>query len=248
MSQKELHRTSCKVHCDSLRERVTVVETLWLLNPEAILRLPCLSSLPAGHQPPTIESEMQKADSSCFCFKGMGLFCSSASRTCREAYWGLLGRFVCLKETHRGKFLSCFSVWLWEDMRIHTWGWWSGAMPRIWAPSSITELLNRLALHLGPLSSWQGNVFSLLKPLLRRYLKKIHIYLAASVLSCSMQDLHCIIGDLRCGADSLVLGCGLLSMWVQCLRHSGLVALRHMGSYFPNQGSNLHPLHCKADS
>ena len=32
------------------------------------------------------------------------------------------------------------------------------------------------------------------------------------------------------------------------LRHAGLVASQHVGSYFPDQGSNSHPLYCKADS
>ena len=37
------------------------------------------------------------------------------------------------------------------------------------------------------------------------------------------------------GADSLVV-------------HTGLAALQHVGSWFPNQGSNLHHLPCKADA
>ena len=32
------------------------------------------------------------------------------------------------------------------------------------------------------------------------------------------------------------------------LRHAGLVASQHVGSYFPDQGSNSRPLYCKADS
>ena len=32
------------------------------------------------------------------------------------------------------------------------------------------------------------------------------------------------------------------------LQHSSLVAPWHVGSYFPDQGSNPYPLHRKADS
>ena len=35
------------------------------------------------------------------------------------------------------------------------------------------------------------------------------------------------------------------SLWLRCV---GLVALRHVGSYFHDQGSNPRPLHWKADS
>lgn len=116
----------------------------------------------------------------CFCSKGMSLFRSSASRTCREAYWGLLGRFFCLKETLKGKFLSCFSMWLCEDMMPRATAGsckpeeshlrmvegsngknlgkdgikrcQESGLPTASLSCSITELLNRLALHLGPLS------------------------------------------------------------------------------------------------
>ena len=53
-------------------------------------------------------------------------------------------------------------------------------------------------------------------------------------------------------------GCGVLAQSLQCmgslveahvfLEHAGLVALQYVGSYFPDQGANLHPLHCKVDS
>ena len=47
---------------------------------------------------------------------------------------------------------------------------------------------------------------------------------------------------------SLVVAHGLQSAWAQQLWHAGLVALWHVGSQFPDQGSNPHPLHWKADS
>ena len=37
-------------------------------------------------------------------------------------------------------------------------------------------------------------------------------------------------------------------MWTQQSQGKGLVALRHVGSEFLDQGLNLHPLPCKADS
>ena len=40
----------------------------------------------------------------------------------------------------------------------------------------------------------------------------------------------------------------LLAGWAQLLWCSGLVTQQHMGSSFPGQGLNLHPLHWKADS
>ena len=48
---------------------------------------------------------------------------------------------------------------------------------------------------------------------------------------------------------SLVAAHGLSSSRAQLLQHfAGLVAPSHVASYFPNQGSNLHPLHWKVDS
>ena len=73
--------------------------------------------------------------------------------------------------------------------------------------------------------------------------------------SCDMQ------APGRVGSVVVVLGlqsawalqfaaCGLSSggTQVQQLWRAGLVAPRHVGSQFPDQGSNPHPLHCKADS
>ena len=57
----------------------------------------------------------------------------------------------------------------------------------------------------------------------------LFIYLAALGLSFGTQYLCCIMQDL--------------SLW-----HAGLVPLQHVESLFPDQGSNLHPQHCKADS
>ena len=60
------------------------------------------------------------------------------------------------------------------------------------------------------------------------------LFLAALGLSCGTQDL-----SLQ-HAGSFVAAHGLLS--------SCLVALQHVGSYFPDQGSNPRPLHWKVDS
>ena len=49
--------------------------------------------------------------------------------------------------------------------------------------------------------------------------------------------------SLWCGGFSLVVACGLSSLW-----RLDLVAPRHVGSQFPNQGLNSHPLHWKVDS
>ena len=46
-------------------------------------------------------------------------------------------------------------------------------------------------------------------------------------------------GIFCCTADSLVVACGLNSCGVS------LVALRHVGSQFPDQGSNPHPLRAR---
>ena len=54
-------------------------------------------------------------------------------------------------------------------------------------------------------------------------------------------DLHCTTRDLSLWiAYSLVEAC-----WLSCC---GAWAPEHVGSYFLDQGSNLHPLNCKADS
>ena len=64
------------------------------------------------------------------------------------------------------------------------------------------------------------------------FILNLFSYLAMLGLSCSVYDLL-----LQC-TGSLVMAPG----------HAGLVALQHVESSFPNQGSNLHPLHCKVDS
>ena len=56
---------------------------------------------------------------------------------------------------------------------------------------------------------------------------------------------------LCCGAQAsfvAVRGLSLLSLLAQYLWYVGLAAPQHMGSQVLNQGSNLSPLHCKADS
>ena len=57
-------------------------------------------------------------------------------------------------------------------------------------------------------------------------------------------------GIFRCGARaSLQLCCGGSRARGLCsLQHTGLVAPQHVGSQFPDQGSNPCPLHWKADS
>ena len=64
------------------------------------------------------------------------------------------------------------------------------------------------------------------------FILNVFSYLATLGLSCSVYDLllHC--------TGSLVMA----------PEHVGLVALQHVESLFPNQGSNLHPLCCKVDS
>ena len=56
----------------------------------------------------------------------------------------------------------------------------------------------------------------------------LFIYLAASGLSCSMRDL-----SLRHTGFSLVVALRLSSCGMWALARSGLVALRHVGSYSP---------------
>ena len=91
----------------------------------------------------------------------------------------------------------------------------------------------------------------LLKTKLNSFFKKIFIYFWlhwVSVAACGI--FHCgvwaslqlwCIGSRACGLCS----CGT---WPLQLRCAGLVAPWHMGSQFPNEGSNLCPRHWKADS
>ena len=67
------------------------------------------------------------------------------------------------------------------------------------------------------------------------------MYLAMSGLSCSTWDLCYVVQDLLLwSTDS---SCGAWALGVR-----GLSCLRHVKSWFPNQGSNQHLLHCKANS
>ena len=50
------------------------------------------------------------------------------------------------------------------------------------------------------------------------------------------------------GSLSRCASCSSCGAWSQQLWTSGLVALWHVGSYFPNQGSNPGPLHWRGDS
>ena len=64
----------------------------------------------------------------------------------------------------------------------------------------------------------------------------IYLHLAASGLSLCMQDLHSVMQDLP--------------VWcmVSLVAVHGLSCSAACGILFPNQGLNLHPLYCKADS
>ena len=66
----------------------------------------------------------------------------------------------------------------------------------------------------------------------------VFVLLAVPGLSCGSRDL-----SLWRGLLFVVCGFSLLQLW-----HVGLVAPPHVGSQFPNQGSNPCPLHQKADS
>ena len=65
-----------------------------------------------------------------------------------------------------------------------------------------------------------------------------------------------VCGLCSCGAQapervgSVAVARGLSSCGAQAqqLRHAGLVAPQHVGSQFPYQGSNPHPLHWEVDS
>ena len=72
----------------------------------------------------------------------------------------------------------------------------------------------------------------------------LFIYLAASGPSCGPWNLHRLCGSF------VVVVPGLYSCGTQLPESdgTGLVALWHVGSWFPDQGSNLCPLHCKGDS
>ena len=58
----------------------------------------------------------------------------------------------------------------------------------------------------------------------------------------------CIGSLLRHSGFSLVVACSLQGEQAQQLWCLGLIAPRHVGSQFPDQGLNLHPLHWKVDS
>ena len=48
--------------------------------------------------------------------------------------------------------------------------------------------------------------------------------------------------------ERLYILCILFSIFTFIYLAGSVVALRHVGSYFPNQGLSPHPLHWKADS
>ena len=79
-------------------------------------------------------------------------------------------------------------------------------------------------------SSWYSHFLSFFKNL------------AALGLSHSTQDLHCSVPASSVATQELFFSCGTLAQWLQCL---GLVALRCVGSYFPDQRLNPCPLHWK---
>ena len=64
------------------------------------------------------------------------------------------------------------------------------------------------------------------------------------VASCRIFPCGSFLG-LSVAACRLFSSCG---MWAFQLKHTGLVALWYMGSQFPDQGWNLHPLHQQVDS
>ena len=101
----------------------------------------------------------------------------------------------------------------------------------------------------------QCNFYLFLKNICFIYL--FNLFLAVSSLSCDTQDLCCSPRDLslRCTGSSmrhmgfsLVVVPGLQSAWALWLRHAGLVSPRHVGSQFPDRGSNLSPMPWKVDS
>ena len=61
------------------------------------------------------------------------------------------------------------------------------------------------------------------------------IYLSSSIyFELNIYSFGCVVSQLRFKGVSIAI--------------EGLVAPQHVGSYFPNQDSNLHPLHWKAGS
>ena len=79
-----------------------------------------------------------------------------------------------------------------------------------------------------------------------------HAGFLSLVVACRLQGVWAL--QLWCAGSR---ACGLCSLWhtgslvearAQKLWHTGLVSLRHVGSQFPDQGSNPRPLNCKADS
>lgn len=68
------------------------------------------------------------------------------------------------------------------------------------------------------------------------FLKYLFVYLAASGLRCSTQDLCCVLWDLPHCTHSMLQRMDLLAVahGFQQFRHAGLVATPHVGSYFPD--------------
>ena len=56
------------------------------------------------------------------------------------------------------------------------------------------------------------------------------------------------VGSSNFGIEILAVACGLWSAQAQELQHMIFVALRHVGSYFPDQGLNPSAPPFKADS
>ena len=68
-------------------------------------------------------------------------------------------------------------------------------------------------------------------------------FLALLGLSCGTRGIFVV----SCGSFVLVHGLDS-SVWAQYLWYAGLVAPWHVEVQFSDQGLNLHPLHCEADS
>ena len=112
----------------------------------------------------------------------------------------------------------------------------AGSSPWSCKESDMTEQLTHTADHqtrvlkiIHALLLWPialGRFIALAYPVHHLLKKYLLIYLAASGLNYCMQDLCCVTWDLS----------------LCCV---GLVAPWDVGSYFPNQGSDLCPLRCR---
>ena len=105
--------------------------------------------------------------------------------------------------------------------------------------STLMAFFNFDYFLVGPTSKYhhsgdQGSNMSFYRPLKNT--------LAVSGLSCSTWDLPCIMCELLLLPADFLVAHRLQSMQVS------VAVWQHVGSWFPNQGLNLHPLHYKADS